>query len=256
MHEKERGGVCPYTNEITFHARQFTGGHLLCCRVIRKFHHWWSSPPGSVEMNLASMRTQVWSLALLSGLSIRHCRELWCRLQTWLRSGITVAVVQAGSYSSDSTPSLGTSICHGCGPKKERKEKFHHWKILLLKAIRPRVRGSKKHIAWGSVITLSGIFFQSIFNFCHFDYVSWCKYLPSDWNVDGLEILCSTKKRNILQFRHLLGGLAQEEAATGAKSSQVLDQRAGADEIRNKPQRDRRAWKQTFSTVSYSDSRL
>ena len=30
-----------------------------------------------------------------------RCRELWCRLQTWLRSGVAVAVVQAGGYSSD-----------------------------------------------------------------------------------------------------------------------------------------------------------
>ena len=32
-----------------------------------------------------------------------HCHGLWCRLQTWLRSGVAVAVVQAGSYSSNST---------------------------------------------------------------------------------------------------------------------------------------------------------
>ena len=31
---------------------------------------------------------------------------LWCR---------------ASSYSSNSVPSLGTSICHGCGPKKTKK---------------------------------------------------------------------------------------------------------------------------------------
>ena len=35
-----------------------------------------------------------------------------------LGSGIAVAVAVAGSYSSDSTPSLGTSIGPGCGPKK------------------------------------------------------------------------------------------------------------------------------------------
>ena len=34
-----------------------------------------------------------------------------------------MAVVQAGSYSFDSIPSLGTSICHGCGPKKTKKKK-------------------------------------------------------------------------------------------------------------------------------------
>ena len=35
-----------------------------------------------------------------------------------------VAVEQAGSYSSDSAPSLGTSIRHGCGPKKTKKKNF------------------------------------------------------------------------------------------------------------------------------------
>ena len=34
-------------------------------------------------------------------------------------SGIAVAVAWASSCSSDSTPSLGISICHGCGPKKK-----------------------------------------------------------------------------------------------------------------------------------------
>ena len=40
------------------------------------------------------MRTQVRSLALLSGLRIRCCHELWRRLQTWLGSQVTVAVVR------------------------------------------------------------------------------------------------------------------------------------------------------------------
>ena len=35
---------------------------------------------------------RVQSLALLSGLKIWHCHELRCRLQTWLGSGIAVAV--------------------------------------------------------------------------------------------------------------------------------------------------------------------
>ena len=37
----------------------------------------------------------------------------------WLEFG--VAVVQASSCSSDSNPSLGTSICLGSGPKKKKK---------------------------------------------------------------------------------------------------------------------------------------
>ena len=55
-----------------------------------------------------SMRMQVPSLALLSGLRIRHCCELWCRSKMWLRSSFSVAVVWASSCSSDSTPNLVT----------------------------------------------------------------------------------------------------------------------------------------------------
>ena len=44
--------------------------------------------------------------------------KLWCRLQVWLRSG--VAVVWAGSCSSNSTPNLGTSICWACSPKNTK----------------------------------------------------------------------------------------------------------------------------------------
>ena len=70
---------------------------------------------------LVPMRTWVRSLALLSGLWIHHCHELWWRPHTRLRSGVAVAVVKAGRCSSDSTPSLGTSICRRCGPKKRPK---------------------------------------------------------------------------------------------------------------------------------------
>ena len=34
----------------------------------------------------------VHSLALLRGLRIQRCHELWCGLQMWLRSGVSVAV--------------------------------------------------------------------------------------------------------------------------------------------------------------------
>ena len=42
---------------------------------------------------LASMGTQVWALAPLSRLRIRHCREMWCRLLMRLGSPLAVAVV-------------------------------------------------------------------------------------------------------------------------------------------------------------------
>jgi len=34
-----------------------------------------------------------------------------------------MAVAQARDYSSNTTPSPGTSICHGYGPKKTKDEK-------------------------------------------------------------------------------------------------------------------------------------
>ena len=42
-----------------------------------------------------------------------------------LRSGVAVAVAEASGYSSNSIPSLGTSICHGYGPKKQNKIKYN-----------------------------------------------------------------------------------------------------------------------------------
>ena len=63
---------------------------------------------------IVSMRMQVQSLASLSGLRIWLQR----RLQMWLRSGIAMAVAYVSSRSSDLTPSLGTSICHGLKRKK------------------------------------------------------------------------------------------------------------------------------------------
>ena len=73
--------------------------------------------------NLRTMRLQVRSLALISGLRLRRCRELWCRLQTRLGSCVAVAVAEAGSCSSDSTPGLGTSICCRSGPRNGKKTK-------------------------------------------------------------------------------------------------------------------------------------
>ena len=93
---------------------------------------YWSSCCGSVVTNPTNIHEDAGLTPGLShwGLSIRHCHELQCRLQTQLRSRITVAVVQACSCSSDSTPSLGTSICCGCCPKiKEEKKKTTYCSI-------------------------------------------------------------------------------------------------------------------------------
>ena len=69
---------------------------------------------------LVSMRMQIQSLASLSGLRVQHYHELWYRSQMRLGSGIAVAVVQGSSYSSNLTPSLQTSICSRCSPKKTK----------------------------------------------------------------------------------------------------------------------------------------
>ena len=87
----------------------------------------WNSCCGAArnEIRLGMMRLQVRSLVLLTGLKIQHCCELWCRSQMQLRSGVAVAVavVKANGYSSDWTPSLGTSICRVRSPRKTKKER-------------------------------------------------------------------------------------------------------------------------------------
>ena len=47
------------------------------------------------HIRLGTMRWRVQSLASLSGSRIWRCCELWYRSQTWLRSGIDVAVAVA-----------------------------------------------------------------------------------------------------------------------------------------------------------------
>ena len=56
---------------------------------------------------VAQVAGEVWvqSLISLSELTIRHYRKLQCRLQMQPGYGIAVAVVQASSCSSHSTPS-------------------------------------------------------------------------------------------------------------------------------------------------------
>ena len=71
------------------------------------------------QIQLGTMRLMIRSLVSLSELRIRRCRELWCRLG----SGVAVALAKAGSYSSDWTPSLRTSVCRGCDPKKTKNTK-------------------------------------------------------------------------------------------------------------------------------------
>ena len=56
-------------------------------------------------------------LASLSGLRIQRCHELWYRLKMWLW-GRPTAAVPIGR-----TPSLGTSMCRRCSPKRQKRQK-------------------------------------------------------------------------------------------------------------------------------------
>ena len=92
---------------------------------------------------------RVWSLASLSRLRIWRCRELQCRSQTQLGSG--VAMVQASSCSSDQTPSLGTSICHGRGPKKQKTQNNIH-------------KNTQKNLKVNSILSSQGCILPSSFS--------------------------------------------------------------------------------------------
>ena len=67
------------------------------------------------------MRMRVWFLVLLSGLRIQRCCKLWHRWQMWFRSAL-LWLWHRPAYSSELTPSLGTSICHRYGPKRKKKK--------------------------------------------------------------------------------------------------------------------------------------
>ena len=91
-------------------------------REMQRYIYPGSSCHGSVVMNLTSIHGDTRLLALLSGLRICHCHELWRRSQTLLESHIAVAVAQASSYSFNLTSSLGMSICRGTALKGKKKD--------------------------------------------------------------------------------------------------------------------------------------
>ena len=116
--------ICHFTfmsfSEVSIHSSDQS--HTVVVKFIPRNKHFKVLLPGvsSVaqwkQIQLGTMRSRVRSLASLSGLRIRCCRELWCRSQTQFRFCIAVAVAKAGVCSLDLTPSLGTFICRRCGP--------------------------------------------------------------------------------------------------------------------------------------------
>ena len=108
-----------WTDMIFFFLLKYSWFTMLC-QLKKK---WNTGVPVLVQQKwiwLVSMRMWVQSLASSSRSGIQHCHELWCRLQMHFESHVPAVMVQAGSYSSDLTPSLGNSICCGCGAKKQK----------------------------------------------------------------------------------------------------------------------------------------
>ena len=97
--------------------------HISDNWLISKIYRW-SSCRGAVVTNPTGSHEVAGSFpALLGGLRIRCCLGLWCRLQTRLRSRVAVALPQAGDYSSNWTPGLGTSICRWSGTRKKKAKR-------------------------------------------------------------------------------------------------------------------------------------
>lgn len=58
-----------------------------------------------------STRMLIQSLATISGLRMQHCFRVYQTSKMSLRTNVVMAVAQANTWSSDLTPSSGTSIC-------------------------------------------------------------------------------------------------------------------------------------------------
>ena len=65
------------------------------------------------------MRTPVGSMALLSGLRIQRCHELWCGSKMQLESGVAVAVVSIQPLDWELPYAMGVAL------KKQKKKKIH-----------------------------------------------------------------------------------------------------------------------------------
>jgi len=105
---------------------QGTDAKFLTASLVQGIRKWSGEVPSclsGLKTQPVSMRTRVGSLASLSRLRIRCCRELWGGSQTRLGSCMAVALVSANGCSSNWTRSLGTSICHGRSPKKAKTRK-------------------------------------------------------------------------------------------------------------------------------------
>ena len=89
-----------------------------------------SSHRGSAVMKSTSIHEKEGTIpGLDSGLRIRCCCELWCRLQMRIRTLIAVAVVQTSSCSSDSTRTRKIPYATGSAPKSKKKKERKNSKV-------------------------------------------------------------------------------------------------------------------------------
>ena len=90
------------------------------------------------RIGLASMRMQVRTLALLSGLRTWHCRELWCRWQTWLGSGMVwlwhglAAAALIGPLAWELPYAVGTALKRQKNKTKQNTDKWVNTNSIFL----------------------------------------------------------------------------------------------------------------------------
>ena len=124
-----------------------------------RFSFLWSCCCGLV---LTSLTSTYEDAGLIPGLTqwFQRCRELQRGSQMWLTSHIAVA--QAGSDCSDSTPSLGTSIWRGCDHKVDKKEKVFLFLVFQIISLFPYNVPLYMLNSWKNTQAPQSFFFPSI----------------------------------------------------------------------------------------------
>ena len=149
-------------NQIHWPPRSRNSGMHQKQKQNKNNQHWeFPSWLSSWRILLASMRMWVHSLALLTGLRIRCCQELWCRSQTRLGSRVLwlwhrpVTTVPTGPLAWESRQTVDAAPKRQKDPPPKKEKKFrnatwpwdhilHHFDICLKKICRePQPPGLK-----------------------------------------------------------------------------------------------------------------